>query len=75
MGERRYFWSACFRSAFGGREEWQNNPEPFKTREDALRSMQTAARFRSDYRNQTLARYQIREGVTGVAAERFCRAM
>ncbi len=75
MPEKRYFWSACFRSAFGGADEWQDNPEPFKTREECIRSMRTAAKFRSDYRNQALSRYRIREGVTSVAAERFLRAM
>lgn len=75
MPEKRYFWSACFRSAFGGHDEWQDNPEPFKTREECIRSMRTAAQFRSEYRNQTLSRYHIREGVTSVSSERFLRAM
>ena len=74
MGEKRYFWSALFKGAFGS-DEWQNNPEPFKTKEDALRSMRTAAQFRSEYRNQSLARYSIREGLVSVSSERFLRAM
>jgi len=74
MGEKRYFWHAMFKDAFG-RTWWQDNPEPFDSEDSARRSMESVTKSLNDLRDAVRIKHSITSGFTSAPAERFLRAM